>query len=257
MRSMWAQPNDRAALQALWKNCFGDGEDVSGAFFDAFPPETHTRVIKAESRVASMVSIMPVRLCAPDGDREGAYIYAVATDPEFRGRGLCRALMGETEPLLFSGGAEFLALWPAEESLFRFYGKMGYHPAFPSETRRVLPTGEGLPLAEISGEEYMRLRETPIKVPFCRWNHAAYTYLENTAVRFFRFPGGCGACFPLPGGGIRVPELLGVCPEDFCASLCAPFAVVTVPGGNSMQGMIKWRDKPQIPDPIHLGFAFD
>lgn len=257
MTGRWAAAQERLQLQELWKCCFGDGYEVSGAFFDAFPPETHTRVISIESRVAAMVSWMPVTVCSDSAELPGAYIYAVATDPQYRGRGLCTALMRETEEIAFSQGAEFAALWPASASLFGFYGAMGYAPAFGAKTLRALPTGDALMLTELSPEEYRHLREAYVPKPFCRWDDAAFSYLAGTAVRFFRFPGGCGAYFPLPDGGIRVPELLGAKPEDFCSGLCAPYGIVTIPDNGENQGMLKWRGAPKTLPGVYLGFAFD
>lgn len=252
-----ARAEDRAALQALWELCFCDEPAVSGAFYDAFPPQAHTLVMAADDRVAAMVNWMPVTLCADGSSREGAYIYAVATHPEFRGQGLCRALMRESEQLLYAQGAEFAALWPASASLFGFYGAMGYEPAFSAETRRAEPAGKSLELTELLPEEYRRLRECFVPRPFCRWDSAAFSYLAATQVRFYRFAGGCGACFPLPDGGIRVPELLGAAPEDFCAALGVPYGIVTIPDTEGKQGMIKWRGTPCVSPSIHLGFAFD
>ena len=62
MISRWARPEEQTALQALWRRVFGDGPELTGAFWDRFPPEKHTRVIDRDG-LAAMASWIPVTLC--------------------------------------------------------------------------------------------------------------------------------------------------------------------------------------------------
>ena len=45
MISRQAKQAELLPLQALWERVFGDGPELTGAFWDRFPPEKHTRVI--------------------------------------------------------------------------------------------------------------------------------------------------------------------------------------------------------------------
>ena len=51
MISRRAAPEEQPALQALWQRVFGDGPEVTEAFFRFFPPEVHTRVIGAPGQI--------------------------------------------------------------------------------------------------------------------------------------------------------------------------------------------------------------
>ena len=254
MISRWARPAELPALQALWTRCFGDGPAVSGAFWDRFPPEEHTRIVAGDG-VEAMASWMPVSLAG----EAGAYVYAVATAPEHRGRGLCRALMGELEAALAAEGITFAALCPAEASLYAFYAKMGYEAAFFRRTWQTPAGDREIALTPVEPDEYGALREQYLQAPHCVWKEAALAYLQATGTRFYQIPDGCAAVASLPDGKNRIVELLG--PEENAAALCrslgAASAEVSTPGMELAQGMAKpLRFGQKIP-PAYLGFAFD
>ena len=101
------------------------------------------------------------------------YIYAVATHPEYRGKGY-----GEAVTMAAAAG-EPACLYPASESLRGWYAcRMGAE-SFSMAVRR-----HAVPLCEITAEEYHRARETFLEgIP-----HAVYTpaFLRFFA-RFGRF----------------------------------------------------------------------
>lgn len=262
MRSRWAVPEEQAALQILWKLCFADDETITGCFFSFYPPERHTRVIELESQIAAMASWLPVKLHTRSDAFQGAYIYAVATHPDFRGQGLCRSLMEELEQALRQQGMAFAALCPAEESLYDFYGAMGYETAFYRSNGRIIPGESSEEVTQISCAAYATLRERVLSMPHCEWDLPALGYLDATGVRFFRFSGGgCCAANPVSDKGVRVIELLAEDAPSAAAALChamdARWAEVVRPLGKQPQGMLKWLIFGQKTIPSYLGFAFD
>ena len=254
MISRWARQEELPALQALWTRCFGDGPEVSGAFWARFSPEMHTRIVDRDG-IDAMASWMPVSLSG----EAGAYVYAVATAPEHRSRGLCRALMGELEDALAAQGMIFAALCPAEPSLYDLYAKMGYETAFFRRTWQTPAGDREIALTPVEPAGYGALREQYLQTPHCVWKEAALAYLQATGTRFYQLPDGCAAVATLPEGKIRIVELLG--PEENAAALCrslgAASAEVSTPGMELAQGMAKpLRFGQKIP-PAYLGFAFD
>lgn len=118
------RPEDIPALRCLWKEAFGDDEVFLDAFFStAFSPE-RCRCITFSGQLAAALYWFDC-----EWDRHPvAYIYAVATDKVYRGRGLCHALMEDTHRHLLSHGYRGAALVPETEDLFSLYEKMGYRP---------------------------------------------------------------------------------------------------------------------------------
>lgn len=262
MRSRWAQPREQQALQELWKLCFGDGEEVTDCFFALFPPKLHTRVIEEKGKIAAMASWLPTTLHMDGGTFPGAYIYAVATHPDFRSRGLCRCLMEELENSMLLQDQNYMALCPAEASLYRFYGAMGYETAFYHHIAILKPEREPGALRQISPSAYLTLRESLLSSSHCEWTREALDYLSATGCRFYRLEaGGCAAVQQGSGGSIRVVELLSEDESQAVSSVCHVFggqeAEASRPGEGQPHGMLKWLKNKQIIEPFYLGFAFD
>ena len=125
-----AYPSDRAAMTALWQQVFGDSEATITGFYEAFP---RCRAAVAENEVGALVSIvhvLPQTLTVEDQTIPAAYLYAVATRPDYRGRGLASTLIRFTEALLERLDYRCAVLVPAEPSLFGYYARLGYTTAF-------------------------------------------------------------------------------------------------------------------------------
>lgn len=207
--------------------------------------------------IAAMASWMPVTLCANGRQYAGAYLYAVATHPDFRGQGLCSVLMAELEAALWETAMCFAALAPAEASLYDFYGKMGYEKAFTCKVSRILPLAKAIEYTKILPANYCRLRESRLLEPYCRWDAPALSYLAGD-VHFFRVADdGCAAVSILPDGGIRILERLQCDAAALCYALHGSYAIVTEPGEAALHGMIKWNRIPQNVHNAYLGFTFD
>lgn len=261
MRSRWATAEDWGALSQLWAVSFGDTEAVADAFFEAFSPQMHTRVIALNDRPAAMASWLPMEIVSAEGQFPAAYIYAVATHPDARGQGLCRTLMTELEHALKEQGFEFTALCPASPSLYDFYASMGYQTGFYCRNAVISSADDGADAVEIQPEDYRLLRNSLLPAPHCRWDAAAMRYLQKTGVRFFRLSDGFAAACEEPSGILRVPELYAQDETRAVSALCHTMgkavAHVRLRGSESPQGMLKPLSGKQSLPPLDLGFAFD
>ena len=142
------------ALRQLWKDTFGDSDAFLDVFHEtAFSPERCRCVTISEHVTQNPIKTIienKIETAIEDGIEHAvetaiekviaalywfdcefqgqpiAYIYAVATDKNYRGQGLCHALMEDTHAHLKKRGYAGAILSPANESLFDFYGKMGY-----------------------------------------------------------------------------------------------------------------------------------
>lgn len=140
-------------LKQLWQLAFGDSETFINFYFDnAYAPE-RCRYLTEGPQVTAALHWL-------DGSYDGqtfAYIYAVATHPDFRGQGLCRKLMALTHETLRQQGYAGALLMPAETSLRQMYRKMGYRDCCTAAEFTV-SSGTAVPLREIGPEEYTALR---------------------------------------------------------------------------------------------------
>lgn len=154
MRIDFPAPEEICGLRTLWQASFGDDDAFLDIFFaSAFSPRRCRRVT-VDGRLAAMLYWFDIS-CR---DQKMAYLYAVATDPEFRGRGLCRELMEDTHRLLTAEGYAGAVLVPDGEDLSRMYEKMGYRFCAPVAEFTCAAGGAPVPIRTVSREEYARLR---------------------------------------------------------------------------------------------------
>lgn len=140
-------------LKKLWHLAFGDGEEFIDLFFKTAYSPDRCLYLTEEGIVTAALYWLD---CAFKGQKQ-AYIYAVATHPDHRGKGLCRKLMDMAHERLRELGYTAALLRPADEGLRRMYGKMGYRVA-TGVTEFEAVAGTPVPLRKIGAREYERLR---------------------------------------------------------------------------------------------------
>lgn len=150
MRICKPLPGGTLPLRSLWKQVFGDEDPFLDLFFrEAFAPDRSLCAFNTEE-LAGMLYWLPC------GDF--AYIYAVATHPNHRGKGVCRALMEAAHEEISRQGYAGAILYPQEEGLRAMYRKMGY--LHETTLRELVCSAGGTPVAltQIPPVEYFRLR---------------------------------------------------------------------------------------------------
>ena len=146
--------HDLPGLRQLWKEAFGDSDAFLDIFFATGFSPYRCRCITDKSNVLAALYWFD---CSLSG-RKIAYLYAVATARSHRGQGLCRRLMTDVQVLLAETGYAGAVLVPGEESLFDFYGKMGYKTIPCANTFPATPGETPSPVTILSPDAYATLR---------------------------------------------------------------------------------------------------
>lgn len=176
------------ALTKLWMQAFGDAEDFIKIFFATGYADNRCMLCLEDDTVVAALYWFDCSW----GSKKLAYLYAIATDENHQGKGICTELMKHTHRHLQEQGYAGALLMPAEESLEVFYGKMGYGritpPAFSDDSRQKTASWE-----TITPEEYLTLRQQYLPKGGVQHTLPALRYLSHFA-KFYRFPGGicCG-----------------------------------------------------------------
>lgn len=240
------------ALKVLWKEAFGDGDDFLTPFFEiAYGPD-RCRCITEDGQVAAALYWFE---CFRD-DQRLAYVYAVATHPDFRGRGLCAALMQDTASLLKAQGYDGILLYPASEALSRMYEKMGYHHC--THVREFDCTASGSPaiMREIGKTEYARLRRRRLPPGGVIQEGALLDFLSGL-VRFYAGEDWVAA-ISLEESSLRCHELLGnaaIAPGILC-SMGVQNGSFRAPGSEKPFAMALGLTK-KYTDPGYFGLPLD
>lgn len=158
-------PADIPAQRELWKLAFGDPEPYIDNFYSTHYRPERVLVLEEEGVVRSMTAWFDTTFVVPgQGEYRAAYLYAVATHPDCRGKGLAGKLLAGADDYFRSLGIPAVTTVPAEPSLHNFFGANGFRECFrlfdgklsPQE----LPTPAGEPvLRTLSPGEYGALRE--------------------------------------------------------------------------------------------------
>ena len=102
-----SRKGDENALKALWREVFGDTDEYIDAFFQNVYQPSMASVIEEDGTVVAAAYAVPFGAVR--------YIFAVATRPEYRGRGYGRAVV------FAAAGGEPAYLCPASATLRCWY----------------------------------------------------------------------------------------------------------------------------------------
>lgn len=147
-------PKDIAPLRRLWQQAFGDTEEFLNIFFSTAYSPNRCRCLYEDGQLGAALYWFD---CTWEG-KKLAYLYAVATDKQYRGRGFCRALMADTHTHLRKLGYHGTILVPNGQQLFGLYEKLGYRTCSYVSIFSCTASDAPIPLQEISREEYASLR---------------------------------------------------------------------------------------------------
>ena len=250
MRAEHPKPSRIPQLRQLWQEAFGDPDDFLDRFFHvAFSPE-RCLCITENDRVAAAAYWF-------DCDWEGkrcAYIYAVATGKAFRGRGLCRVLMGDIHRHLAALGYAGCVLVPGNEALFAMYGAMGYRK-MPGIRRIACAAGDHpARLKPLMAEEYAQLRKKHLPAGAVVQEGENLAFLEE----FYGFYQADGAllCAGTDGDALIGAELLGTHdPGAIVAAFGCREGSFRSPGGEEDFAM--YYPLQAAFAPTYFAFAFD
>lgn len=137
-------------LRRLWQQAFGDTDEFLDSFFSMAFARERCRCITVENRVVAALYWFD---CTWEG-KKAAYLYAVATDSAYQGKGYCRTLMEDTHTHLKNQGYALAVLVPGDKDLFRLYEKCGYESFCPMEQKTVSAGSNAVPFRQVSATEY-------------------------------------------------------------------------------------------------------
>ena len=236
----------------LWQNAFGDTDAFLDCFFrTAYAPD-RCRCILDGDRIAAILYWIDCELLG----RKLAYIYAVVTHPDCRGKGLCRMLMEDTHALLRSRSYAGALLVPQQEGLRKMYSGMGYHNVGGLTCFSCTAGEEPLPLRAVGAAEFAALRRTLLPENSVIQEEKGLDFLAQQ-LQFY-----AGANFLLAAYGengiLSVPELLGdaSAAPGILKALGYSQGNFRIPGSSIPFAMFHPLTDTAI-SPSYFGFAFD
>ena len=209
-----AGKEDIPEICRLWREAFHEEPTL---------PSCDCFVAEQDGNIAGMLFAMPQKLKIKQLHK-AVYFYAIATLKAYQGRGICRNLMAYAENRI---DADCCMLVPASESLFGFYGTLGYETAFYRNKTASLK-GQAL-----SMEAYLQKREQLLTMPHVVYDDLSYAQ-KIYGLKFYETTDGiCAASEHLTAENL---------PHDL---------------GDIPCGMIKWLTNEEPFDNAYLGFTLE
>lgn len=240
------------ALRRLWKLAFGDEDGFLDLFFSlAYAPERCLCALEGQSLTGMLYWLD----CSCQGQKLG-YLYAVATDPDWRGRGICRSLLSRAEAEMKQTGYSGALLVPGSSALRKMYEKLGWETVSSVREFTCGPGAEPRELKKLQAADYAALRRTMLPRGSVLQEGKSLDFLAAQE-EFFAGDGCLLACHR-EHGKLIVPELLGEeeAAAGIVAALGADSGIFRMPGQENPFAMGR-RFQKDCPDIAYFGLAFD
>ena len=124
-------PEDIPALRELWQLAFGASGPYVDNFFNVYYRPERMLVLEEDGLVRAMTAWFDTTFVVPGaGAFRAVYLYAVATHPDCRSRGLSGRLLAWADDWFREQGIPAVITVPAQPSLHNFFGANGFRECF-------------------------------------------------------------------------------------------------------------------------------
>lgn len=116
-------------LRELWHNVFGDEYGYIDLFFDSVYFKSKIFAHFESDKIVSVFYLLDCKIRFENAMYDGYYLYAAATDPDFRKKGLMGSLIREGQVFAEKELKDFISLVPGNSQLYDYYAKFGFQSA--------------------------------------------------------------------------------------------------------------------------------
>lgn len=252
MKTDHPSPRHRLQMRKLWQDAFGDTDVFLDSFYRTAYAFDRCLAIFDDEKVAAILYWIDCEIKS----QKLAYIYAVVTDPNYRGKGLCRKLMVSAHELLKARGYAGTVLVPQKESLRQMYAGMGYRDAGGLRVFSCNAGDDAIFLRAVGAEEFAVLRRRFLPENAVIQEGKGLAFLAEQ-LQFY-----AGDDFLLAAytekGQLYALELLGNpdAAPGILRALDLPGGTFRTPGTGQLFAMFHELTKDAVL-PDYFGFAFD
>lgn len=178
--------NDIQELKKLWKDCFGDEDSYINNFFASMYNGEHVLLAEKDGMLMGASFFLPAKLYQNGIWQDIRYVYALATDRHYRGRGVARTLLHYANEWY---GAPLVAEPADKELADGFYEPLSFARSFYLSEYHMKMPQYGLRAAEkmpdilpADAETYCRIRDKKLlQEGYAAWPpaHAAFAIAEH------------------------------------------------------------------------------
>ena len=186
----FATEKDYLEIIPVWQSGFDDDAEDVAEFLAGTSGFCDRLVWREDEKIVAEMNIIHCNLSVEGEKESAAYFYALATLPEYRGRGIMSSMIRFALDKFAADGVSYAMIVPAEESLVSYYQRFGFEAVcgakiadIPSESIFDFP----VETAKLTPDRLKELRDNR------RGNNAVFSveyiefairYCEMTAVEF-------------------------------------------------------------------------
>ena len=126
--------NEIDRLKELWIKTFQDEKDYVDYYFENVYSEETTFVYRVNGIIAAVLYAIPYKIKCDECIEDVLYLYALATEPEYRNKGIMTELLEEAYQYSKEKGYAGCILIPADKELCNFYKIRGYEEISHTKT---------------------------------------------------------------------------------------------------------------------------
>ena len=254
---------DLTQLHTLWKDVFGDEDGYIDLFFSGAYFSSHPFAVVENGEVRSVLYLLDCHLQAGSRTYDGYYLYAAATKPQYRRRGLMRLLIEEAKDYMRETKKDFIALVPANAPLYQYYHTFGFETCLYRWAGTLTGSGKQ-EAASLSFEQYAAWPQEPCNRFLWTGSNLRYALdcLSFYGTKAFRTD---NAAFLFDGRTVREVlcasawdaqfDLTAALPKDLTATVYASFALSNFQ--KQPYGMLFSDIKTLLNRQYYMNFALD
>lgn len=126
----FATQSDFEDISNVWQLSFGDSKEYVKFFWNGLVDTKNVIVYRESNRVVAMYFFLECNTIINGKKFKTYYLYAAATHPDFRKKGIMGKLINKGINIAKERGIEYIVLVPAEKYLYDYYSKFGFKTAF-------------------------------------------------------------------------------------------------------------------------------
>lgn len=180
---VFASEFDREQIISLWNTCFGDEREYIEFYLDNRFTNDNMLVVFEDNKLVSMASFLSAEITINGEKISAKYVYAVATHPKYRKRGLAAEILNRAKEKYQCP----LILQPVDEALEQYYEKLGFKNSFIAVQKTYIkPESTDIEtqciIKDIKPEKYKQLRDSFFECEgYVEWDESAikYAIMEN------------------------------------------------------------------------------
>lgn len=259
---------DTKAVEYIWISVFNDTPKFVNNFLTHFGIE-NILLCEEDEQIKSMLFVQKTQLNfqASKINYPLHYIYACATLPQFRGKGLMEKLLEKAFQNACAENAMGTFLTPASEQLANYYRKLAFTNFFNQKVlicnrNKIINDSKINNSSEISGSDYFEKRNKLLfESNYVVWSFSFFSFLKTEGYLFFQTKNSI-YCYTKSANNIQIHEFLGndsvmeIVSSLFHNNSEIESISVIMQGNEKVNALVRWNNDLAIVKPLNGYFAF-